>query len=395
MRIGIVRGDLTGAGGAERYALSLIKKLADQGHEVHVFSSRVPETLPPTVVRHYFRQRKVVVKPPRLLRARAFQNWLQREQQAANLDLLFTLERTWPSDVFRAGDGLHREWMKIFLAEATPRKKWATYANGFHRATLKAETQLFRPENTRFVVCNSQMVADEIAATYPYPKERITVVPNGVDTSYFKPLPVEERARLREAAGIAPDELLMLFTGSGFWRKGLDIAVELVAGLVKHGNHKLKFWAAGKGDTRPLEKLAADLGVADKVTFLGSKAPGEVLPLYQMADLFLFPTRYDPFANVCLEANACGVPVITTRHNGFSEHVTPGRNGLVLEDGESRAAQAERIGQFCDTFKAASVEARAVDVCDAVSHLTLENHVETLLGVLNGLKPDPAFRNRS
>lgn len=386
MKIGIVRANLSATGGAERYTLSLVRKLVELGHEVHAFTSALPEgVLPPhimqQVVPHLLpAQRK---KAPRFMRHRNFLEWLRQERASCRLDLLFTLERMWPSDVFRAGDGVHRAWVDVLRREAGLLRRLEIRWQPTHRYFLEAEAQVFQPENTRLVICNSEMVAGQITHYYSYPRERIKVIPNGVDMEQFHPATPEGRAELRAGHGIAPDEFVALLVGNNFWLKGVDRAVEILAQWKRmESARKLKLFVIGKGDAENQQKRAAKLGIGDAVVFPGSRSPGEVLQWYQMADVLLFPSRYDPFANACLEANACGLPVITSTSNGFHEQIRSGENGLVLDPVWDTKQMAEAVAAFAVQMPG------ALQVRAAVSHLTLETHVDAVLRTLQELKPE-------
>ena len=87
---------------------------------------------------------------------------------------------------------------------------------------------------------------------------------------------------------------------------------------------------SGQGDVRSYRRLAVQLGVADRVRFLGRRA--DVEALHAAADLLVVPTRYDPFANAVLEGMASGLPVATTPENGVSELIEHGKNGFIYDD---------------------------------------------------------------
>src|SRR5262249_31971646 len=95
-------------------------------------------------------------------------------------------------------------------------------------------------------------------------------------------------------------------------------------------NRKLRLLVAGRGDARPYKTTRLHFWREEPVQFLGEIA--DLVPLYAAADVFILPTIYDPFSNACLEALACGLPVITTRSNGFSEIIKSGVHGSIVED---------------------------------------------------------------
>src|SRR5213075_1763942 len=108
--------------------------------------------------------------------------------------------------------------------------------------------------------------------------------------------------------------------------KGLLFAIQAMA-LCK--NKKLRLLVAGRGNERLYKTARLRFWLEEPVRFLGEVA--EVVRLYSAADIFILPTIYDPFSNACLEALACGLPVITTRSNGFSEIIENGVHGSIVD----------------------------------------------------------------
>jgi UDP-glucose:(heptosyl)LPS alpha-1,3-glucosyltransferase len=87
---------------------------------------------------------------------------------------------------------------------------------------------------------------------------------------------------------------------------------------------------AGRAETRPYKTTRLRFWREDPVQFLGEVA--ELVPVYAAADIFILPTIYDPFSNACLEALASGLPVITTRSNGFGEIIENGVYGSIVDN---------------------------------------------------------------
>lgn len=365
MKIGLVRSDLSGNGGAERYSLAVLGRLAAAGWETHVFTSRLPADPPAGLTPHLFACKKT----PRFFRHIVFERWLKQAVPAQDLDYLLSLERTLPNDIYRAGGGVHRVWRDIQLKDASPLRRALGPLDPSHAQMLRAEKAVFDVRNTRLVICNSRMVADEVARCYGYPAERMRVVPNGVDLEKFS---VGDTAAARAKCGFAPDEFAVLFAGSGFWRKGADKALRILAEWGEATRLKLRAVFVGRAENDSFQRLAAELGLETTVRFAGAVAPGEMPDWYRSADLFLFPTRYDPFANACLEAAACGAAVATTCRNGFAERMT-GETGLVLPEKTGDAAAA------LEAYFARGPERAGVRA--GVSQLTLDAHIDQLLGV--------------
>jgi len=366
VKIGLVRSDLSGNGGAERYSLAVLQRLADQGWETHVFTSRLPPALPAALVPHLYMGKKT----PRFFRHIAFEKWLKQAVPSCGLDYLLSLERTLPNDIYRAGGGVHRVWRDIQLREASVLRRALGPFDPSHAQMLRAEKTVFSVRNTRLVICNSAMVPDEVVKHYAYPCDRIRVVPNGVDLEKFS---IGDTAAAREKADFTTEEFVVLFAGSGFWRKGADLALRILGQWKKNTHLKLRAVFVGRAENASFQELAGELGLESMVHFAGSASPADMADWYRAADLFLFPTRYDPFANACLEAAACGAAVATSSRNGFTEHLSR-KTGLVLPvDADAAAQMLERFFVAPPTRE---------QVRHAVSHLTLDAHIQQLLGVL-------------
>jgi UDP-glucose:(heptosyl)LPS alpha-1,3-glucosyltransferase len=170
----------------------------------------------------------------------------------------------------------------------------------------------------------------------------MTTVYNGVDSSRFN---AAARRRLREsqrrAWGVSKDDVVLLCVGSGFHRKGLDCTIEALAHLQRRGVMHARLIVVGKGRPAPYRRLSRWAAVSALVHFEGYRADVECC--YAGADLFVLPTRYDPFANACLEAMACGLPVLTTEANGVAELLQDGINGCVLGDVPSPEPLADAL----------------------------------------------------
>jgi len=220
--------------------------------------------------------------------------------------LLFSMERLPGADVFRAGDGLHSAWLDRLAAEDGRLADWFRRRRKMHRQLLALEEKLFDDPALR-VVCNSRMVARELMERHGFPESRIAVIPNGYDPVVpGHEEAVAKRAALRSYLGIPEDGVLFLFVGSGWKRKGAQIAVDAFRRMDHPGS-----WLAMVGKGRVKRAAHPRIRLAGPV-----RSP---LDWFLAADVFVLPTLYDPFSNACLEAAAYGLPVLTTDANGFAE----------------------------------------------------------------------------
>jgi len=340
VRIALIRKKYSPHGGAERYLSRLIDGLLKTGHEVHLFAHEWEKQT--GVSFHRVR----LLKGLSFLQSISFAYYARRAVKQEQFDLVHSLERTSCQDLYRAGDGCHREWLKQRRRIYPCWKNLLTYINPLHISLLYLEKRLYRYPDTRLIIANSQRGKQEIMRHYGYPDRKIEVIYNGVDTQRFHPgLRREYRQSLRKELGIAEDELVLLWVGSGFKRKGLDFLLQALDLLWQEGQRDWRLLVVGKGKIKPYRKKLQGKGYKERVVFSGPQA--EVRPFYGAGDVFLLPTIYEPFANVCLEALACGLPVITSAMNGAAEILTP-ETGSVLSDPADIRQLAGQIKRWQD-----------------------------------------------
>ena len=305
LTIGLVRRGHSEVGGAENYLKRLARGLSESGHSTRLFTDAA------------WPAREWPWGPISRLRgetAQRFADELEKAEPKNQCDLLLSLERVWRCDVYRAGDGIHRAWLQRRAEVFGWPRQLLDRFNAKHRETLELEKALFGGGAGR-VIANSQMVKCEARGYYNYPEEQLDVVPNGVPLADFQPDPEARRLR-RRILRLREDEIAVLFVGSGWERKGLPYALKAIDSL----GGKFRLLVAGRGRSHLVRGRS--------VLRLG--AVRDLPALYPAADIFLLPTLYDPFSNACLEALAVGLPVITTRANGFSEIIGDGVHGSII-----------------------------------------------------------------
>ena len=369
MRIALIRQRYSASGGAERYLAQLIAALAGTGHEVHLFAGRWTDP-PPGVTLH----RVPILPGPAFLRVLSFAWVAHRMTRRGGFDLIHSFDRTIRPDIYRAGDGCHRAWLdRRRMVEPSPLRA-LDRLNPLHQSLLWLERHLFRG-GCRRIIANSRMVREEILRYYGTPGTAIQVIYTGVDLGRFHPPRSRAvRAALREERGAGPDDRVVLFAGSGFERKGLRFLLEAVGRM--RGIGRLRVWVLGKGDERRARSQAVRLGIADRVHFAGPVADPE--RWMAAADLFVLPTIYDPFSNACLEAMACGLPVITTAANGVAEVMEEWRTGAVIADPRDAQGLADRVEEY---LHPAQREERAADARAAAEAFPAEGHLKQMLAV--------------
>jgi UDP-glucose:(heptosyl)LPS alpha-1,3-glucosyltransferase len=347
MKIAVIRQRYVAHGGAERYASALVQELARRGHEIHIFAHRWDGESMAAAEKIAF-HRVPMVRVFSFLRAISFAFSCKKSVERAQFDVVFSLERTMKQDIYRAGDGCHREWLAQRKRYISPLKRATLWMNPLHPAMLWLEKRTFSAQNTRLVIANSHRGKDEIVRHYGFPADRIHVIHNGVDCERFKPA---NRSR--------GDGFVLLFVGTGFERKGLAFCIRALKELPQ----TVRLRVVGKGNRRRYERLARRLGVAARVDF--AETMEKIESVYASADVFVLPAIYEPFANACLEAMACGVPVVTSRINGASEIIEHGKNGAIIDEPNDIEALAAAIRMFLDRKFWADASAAARKTAEA------------------------------
>jgi UDP-glucose:(heptosyl)LPS alpha-1,3-glucosyltransferase len=275
--------------------------------------------------------------------------------------------------VYRAGDGVHRAWLARRRKFEIPLKRFIRGASRKHRDLLQLEESLFEKQKAGRVIAASQMVVDEIIDLYRYPADKIDVVRNGVPLDKFR-LDPGLREKSRAKLKLKENQIALLFAGSGWERKGLLFAIEAMA-LCK--NRKMRLLVAGRGEAGPYKSTRLRFWREDPVQFLGEVA--DLVTVYAAADIFILPTIYDPFSNACLEALASGLPVITTRSNGFSEIIEDGVHGSVVGNAADLVGLRDAIRFWSDQSRRDA--ARSVNI-ERASQFDISNNVTQTLEVL-------------
>jgi UDP-glucose:(heptosyl)LPS alpha-1,3-glucosyltransferase len=333
LRIAFVRRAYSRSGGAEAYLKRLAEGIAKAGHEVQlVTTNEWPDDAWPFGSIKRLGGTTVI----------DFADELEEVRSQLQCDVLFSLERVWSCDVYRAGDGVHRAWLARRRKFEIPLKQFVRGASRKHRDLLQLEESLFEKRKAGRVIAASQMVVDEIIDLYRYPADKIDVVRNGVPVEKFRFDPgLREKPRLK--LKLKQDQIALLFAGSGWERKGLLFAIEAMA-LCKH--RKMRLLVAGRGEAGPYKTMRLRFWREDPVQFLGEVA--DLVPIYAAADIFILPTIYDPFSNACLEALASGLPVVTTRSNGFSEITENGVHGSIIDNPANLVGLRDAIRYWSD-----------------------------------------------
>ncbi len=382
LRLAVIRQRYNPYGGAERFIERSLAALAREGAQITLIA-RDWAGAP----RNGYRQ--IVCAPPRSPlacrfggragRDRAFAACARREMLTGDYDITQSHERIPGCMIFRAGDGVHAAWLAHRARDQSPLARLATRISPFHRFILEQEAAMLAAPELRAVICNSQMVREEMRRYYAVAEEKLVVIENGIDLDHFHPAVADEwRIGERQALGLDADIPVFLYVGGGFARKGVP---QIIAALARAANRHSRLVVVG--EDRHLEnyrRQAAHLGLTQRVRFVGPQK--DVRPFYGLADAFVLPTRYDPMPNAALEAMACGLPTITSPTCGIAARIRDGENGFVVD-----ALDIDGLARHLDILATpGKAEAMRAAARASVADLDLDMLTGKLLGLYSRLR---------
>ncbi|KAB7759839.1 diguanylate cyclase [Mycolicibacterium phlei DSM 43072] len=205
------------------------------------------------------------------------------------------------------------------------------------------------------LIVNTEVEAQQLVSLHNADRDRIDIVHPGVDLATFTP---GDRAAARAALGLDPDEQIVAFIGRIQPLKAPDVAMRAVAKL-PGVRMVIAGGPSGSGLATPdgLIRLAADLGMSDRVTFLPPQSRENLVNVYRAADLVAVPSYSESFGLVAVEAQACGTPVAAAAVGGLPVAVHDGVSGILV-DGHDDGDWAHAIGdllQRAEGMRAAAV----------------------------------------
>ena len=185
----------------------------------------------------------------------------------------------------------------------------------------------------RVITCSHYM-RGHVADVYDIAEQRVTVIPNGIDTADLHPVADLDELRLRFAK---PDERLVLLVGRLVYEKGFQLALDALPRVIARAG-RVRFLIAGSGTHEAqLRNQARKLGLLRHGTFMGWIGDDVLHSLYRIADLCVVPSIYEPFGLVALEAMASGCPCIVADTGGLREVVPNTDVGLRFRSRDPRA----------------------------------------------------------
>ncbi len=316
-------------GGISRVVHDLSKRLIKDGHEVTVITyseGNAPEYENDKGVEVY-RINNFMIHPNNFI------DWIMQMnfEMIAKANQIIVEKGNF--DVIHAHD-----WLVAYAAKtlktsynlpiiATIHATEAGRNSGIHDQTQRYinDTEWLLTYEAAEVIVNSNYMKSELQRLFGLPYEKINVIPNGVNTSIFNGFERDYNFRRKYAMD---NEKIILFVGRLVYEKGVQ---HLIAAMPKvlEGYHDAKLVIAGKGGMlEELKAEAASLNLGNKVYFTGYLAGDDVKKMYKAADISVFPSTYEPFGIVALEAMLAERPVVVSDIGGLNEIVEHRVNGM-------------------------------------------------------------------
>lgn len=368
---------LPARGGCEHYISDLARRLARDGHAVHLFASRWDAgALPASTIYHPL----PAPSGPRSRRPWRFAESCLEALGQYPVDVSIGFDKTWGQDILYPQGGVSSASRTHNLLKHPP--GFARWSARIVRALDPAAYSFARLERRQYltqprpvILAISEMTRRHFREHLGLPESEVRVLHAAIDPERFaaddRPT---RRDQQRRAWDVASDEVVGLFVGMNYRLKGLAQLLQALAHVPTDRRYRILVIGADK--FQHYQALAGQLGVSDRVRFLGFQL--DPRNAYFGADFLIHPTFYDPCSLVALEALACGLPVVTSRYNGAAEKLNPSCGVVVNDPHDAR----ELATKFTDMLDPARLPARKAAAAEAGRRWTFEDHYRQFLGVL-------------
>lgn len=371
----ILKSGLSAVGGLEKSTLQIAKALCDQGYHVKLLTTGEVPSL--------FKHKNLEVHsfsidyPLNFLNVYHFDlacvDYLEKHPSS----LVLGLDRNRFQTHVRAGNGVHAAYLQHRVLQEGKFKQWSFQVNPLHHLLLQLEKKAFEHPDLKKLITNSHLVKNEILEHYKVSENKIAVVHNGVEWSHMQTSFdrwQDVRAAQAEKLGLNPQYYQFLFIGNNYTRKGL---IHLLEGLHALSDRNFELSVIGKDNNIPyFQKKVLQLKLHHNVHFFHLQR--DLTPFFQVADSLVVPSTYDPFANVTVEALAMGLFVVSSKHNGGHEVLSPS-NGCVISSLSDPSSMAHAL-QIALNHPKTKTSSRAVR--ESVAHLDFPLQLKRFLAEL-------------
>ena len=230
--------------------------------------------------------------------------------------------------------------------------------SGIHDETQRYinDTEWLLTYESTEVIVNSNYMKNHVQGLFGLPFDKINVIPNGINLTNFNGIERDYDFRRQYAMD---NEKIILYVGRLVYEKGVQHLISAMPKILEN-YHDAKLIIAGKGGMLDELKSQADyMGLSDKIYFTGYLNSKQVQKMYKCADVAVFPSTYEPFGIVALEAMLAGVPTVVSDVGGLNEIVDHRENGMKSYAGNSNSIADSVLSLLFDKQLAAKVSKNA------------------------------------
>ncbi len=219
----------------------------------------------------------------------------------------------------------NKDFSLVTTIHATERGRWRGHLNNQLQQSIDRAEHNIVSHSNRVIVCSHHM-GNELQEFFQASADKLDIVPNGVDLSTLNN--DHRDLRVFRANYAAPYQPIVFTVSRLVYEKGVHRLVQAIPRILEVCP-STRIIIAGKGpEAENLKQVTQDLGVADNINFVGFVTDDDRNLLFRVADCAMFPSLYEPFGIVALEAMALGCPVVVSDIGGFAEVVTHTKTGL-------------------------------------------------------------------
>lgn len=246
------------------------------------------------------------------------------------------------------------------------------------------EKLVFKPNRTKMLIPLSNRMKRECLEHFPYDETNVRVIPNGVNLQKFRPYSESEKAAVRRELNLSESARILLFMGGDWPRKGLDDVIAAFHKVAsKHPD--LHLVIVGRGSIAQYSAQVEEK-FKQRVLFAGLQEQPE--KWFGASDLFVFPTDYETFPLVGLEAAAAGLVIFSTRVGGMEDLLEDGVNGVFIErDAHDIAIKLDKALSNWQSYRILGARAR-----ESVQYLTWDETYKKMLRVYDHIHRDAPTR---
>ena len=327
-------------GGLGRHVMNLAPALAAEGVTVHVLTPLVRHGAQHEITPDGVHVHRVAVPHMEDYGFLAFVREVNAALERAASELQrqvgdFALIHTHDWLVASAAIALKHAWRRPLIGtiHATERGRQQGYVGNSHSEQINHMEWLLTYEAWRVITC-SRFMAAQVGEYFATPADNVDVVPNGIHVHHNPFASDDERVAYRRRF-VADDQPLVFYVGRLVYEKGLHVLLDAWPHVLAELPRARLLIAGTGGMLGALKQRAWDMGIAQQVIFAGFVADEDRDRLYRVADVAAFPSIYEPFGIVALEAMSARCPVVVSETGGLQEVVTIYETGLTVHPNDS------------------------------------------------------------